>query len=288
MKSRLGLPLLLILATIGAGAGNDAPSGAAVAQGPDGPTAATSRIAGARAMRSWPERIRTPAQFDLSLARVSFGARARVAGKSTPRTSALRLQLRGPSGLNYVAGAVTRFSVIGRPSALVLVVNRRPRGSLAPDLARIGVTVTAAARLGAPLVLQVSNPFTRPTGLTPALCDLPIRGAALTASDLRPVLSRGAAPAGFSAAAAIAQAYDAVCKRPSSASFRQAVTQGSVPPCETGRANAVACCPPNALCLPPPCPTCPCTTAPCPLRPGPLTRSAVACPLASTPVACPL
>ena len=291
MKSRLGLPLLLILATIGACAGSAAASGAAAGQDSGGVAAAASRMAGARAMRSWPERITAPVQFDLSLARVSFGARARVARASAGRSSrpsALRLQLRGPSGLYYVAGAVTRFSVLGRPSALVLVVNRRPRGSLAPDLARIGVTVIAAARLGAPLALQISNPFTRPTGLTPALCDLPIRGAALTASDLRPVLSRGAPPAGFSTAAAIAQAYDAVCKRPFSASFRQAVTQGSVPPCETRRANPVACCPPNALCVPPPCPPCPCGTAPCPLTPAAVTRSASACPLASPPVACPL
>jgi hypothetical protein len=236
-------------------------------------------------------RIAAPAQFDLSVARVSFGSRPRVAraGATRPsRRSPLRLVLRGSSGLYYVAGAVTRFSVRGRPNALVLVVNRRPRGSLAPDLARIGLTVTAAARLGVPFVRQSADPFTRPRGPTPALCDLPIRGAALSASDLWPVMSSGAAPAGFSAAAAIAQAYDAVCGRPFSASFRQAVTQGTTGPCETGGTSPVACCPPNALCLPPPCPTCPCGTAPCPVTPATAMRSAIACPLASPPVACPL
>jgi hypothetical protein len=291
MKARLRMPWLVMLVSIGASAGGALAVQAAATRAPRAHAAAASPAAGTRATRAWSERISAPAQLDLSVARVSFGARARVAraGAVRPsRRSALRLRLRGSSGLYYVAGAVTRFGVHGRPNALVLVVNRRPRGSLAPDLARIGLTVIAAARLGVPLVQQSTNPFTRPSGLTPALCALPIHGAALTASDLWPVLSSGAAPAGFSAAAAIAQAYDAVCGRPFSASFRQAVTQGSMPPCETGKANPVACCPPNALCLPPPCPTCPCRTAPCPLTPAAGTRSAIACPLASPPVACPL
>src|SRR5437763_331319 len=113
--------------------------------------------------------------------------------------------------------------------------------------------------------------------LAPALCDLPIRGAALTAADLRVVLSRGTAPGGFGAAAAIAQAYDAVCGRPSSQSFRQAVTQGSAPPCETGKANAVPCCPPNAMCLPPPCPPCPRGAGPCPAPVAAAVQAALAC-----------
>jgi hypothetical protein len=274
MRPRLHAPLLAALITI-----------AACAAAP----AATQRSA-TGAVRAWKGNVAAPAQFDLSLAQVSFGAPARVAHPSSSaagRAAAIALRLRGTTGLYYVAGAVTRFRVLGRPRALMLVVNRRPRGSLAPDLARIGFTVISATRLGKPLVFQLSNPFTRPSGLTPALCNLPIRGAALTAADLRAVLSRGAAPGGFSAAAAIAQAYDVVCRRPSSQAFRQAVTRGSVPPCETGRANAVPCCPPNAMCLPPPCPPCPCGTAPCP---APLAghKAAIVCPLATPAIACPL
>lgn len=275
MKFRFRLALLVSLITIGACAG----------------AAAATHTSSSPAVRAWKEHVAAPAQFDMSLAQVSFGARARVAGpraRGSRRSSPVRVRLLGPTGLDYVAAAVTRFSVRGRPRALVLVVNRRPRGSLAPDLARIDFTLSAPRRLGAPLVQQLSNPFTRPTRLTPALCDLPIRGPSLAAGDLRPVLSRGAAPGGFSAAAAVAQAYDVVCRRPFSESFRQAVTRGSVPPCETGTANAVPCCPPNAMCLPPPCPPCACGTAPCPAPVAPARKAAIACPLASPPIACPL
>jgi hypothetical protein len=275
MHSRVRLPLLVALITIAACAG----------------AAFAAHTNATGTFRAWKEHVAAPAQFDLSLAQISFGARARVARASSSgarRASPLRLGLRGPTGLSYVAAAVTRFSVHGRPRALLLVVNRRPRGSLAPDLARIGFTVSSYARLGAPLLSQVSNPFTHPTGLTPALCDLPVRGVALAATDLRAVLSRGPALGGFSAGAAIAQAYDAVCRRPFSQSFRQAVTQGSVPPCETGKANAVPCCPPNALCLPPPCPPCPCGVGPCPAAAATARGAAIACPLQSPPIACPL
>ena len=183
-----------------------------------------------------------PAQFDLSLAEVRFGASPRAASSVASRSYVarpIRLAVRGPTGLDYVAAATTRFSVRGRPRALVLVVNRRPRGSLAPDLARIGLTVTSARRLGAPVVWQISDPFTRPSiGLTPALCDLPIHGVSLAASDLRSVLGRGIALSGFSVEAAIAQAYNVVCGRPYEQAFRQAVTQGSGPDLRSGQAIA--------------------------------------------------
>jgi hypothetical protein len=272
VRFRSQVPLLLAVMTLVAGAG-----------------AAAARTSGAHAVHTWSEHMAAPAQFDLSLAQISFGAPARAARASRTRhASSIRLQLRGATGLDYLAGAVTRFNVLGRPRALVLVVNRRPRGSLAPDLARVGFTVSASARLGDPLVSQISNPFTRPSGLTPALCDLPIRGAALAAADLRAVLSRGPALGGFSAGAAIAQAYDAICRRPFSQSFRQAVTQGSVPVCETGKANVVPCCPPNAMCVPPTCPPCPCGPGPCPVALAEARDAAVACPLLPPPIACPL
>lgn len=251
---------------------------------------AASRESAARGVRAWKVNVAAPAQFDLSLAQISFGAPARTAHPGSSRArpaSSIGLRLRGATGLYYVAAAVTRFRVLGRPRALLLVANRRPRGSLAPDLARIGLTVTSAARLGKPLVSQLSDPFTRPSGLTPALCNLPIRGGALKGADLRAVLSRGPAPAGFSAGEAIAQAYDVACRRPSSEAFRQAVTGGSLPPCQAGATGAAFCCPPNAMCLPPPCPPCPCGTAPCP-APLAARRAAIACPLAAAPIACPL
>ncbi|HEV7584159.1 MAG TPA: hypothetical protein VGO14_00110 [Solirubrobacteraceae bacterium] len=275
MKRRVQASLLAALMTIGACAA--AP--------------AASQGSGRPGVRAWKVDVAGPAQFDLSLAQISFGAPARVARSSSSRPArqaSVQLHLRGATGLDYVAAAVTRFRVLGRPRALLLVVNRRPRGSLAPDLARIGFTVSSPSSLGKPLVSQLDNPFTHPSRLTPALCNLPIRGAALTPADLRAALSRGAAPGGYSAGSAIAQAYDVVCRRPSSPAFRQAVTRGSVPPCGAPRPGAVPCCPPNAMCLPPPCPPCPCGTTPCPAVPAPASRTAIACPLATPPIACPL
>ena len=135
----------------------------------------------ASALRVWKESVAAPAQFDIALAEVRFSRRAHAAGvrSSASRLArSIRLAVAGPTGLDYVAGAVTRFTVRKRPRVLVLVVNRRPRGSLAPDLARIGVAITAARRLGTPVLSQVSDPFTRPRsgGPVPALCDLPVSG----------------------------------------------------------------------------------------------------------------
>jgi hypothetical protein len=182
---------------------------------------------------------------------------------------------------------VTRFSVLGRPRALVLVVNRRPRGSLAPDLVRIGITVRAATRLGRPLLLQISDPLTRPSALTPSLCDLRALGGSLAASDLRSVLSSGPPLSGFSAAAALAQAYDLVCHRSYQQAFKLVVTQGSNLSCEAGRPG-VLCCPPNAICVPPACPPCPCGVTPCAAAVERAWKANMACPLASPPVVCPL
>jgi hypothetical protein len=246
---------------------------------------------GVHATRASRVDLPAPAQFDLTLAEVSFRARGRAAkraaGAARHRPS-IRLGTRGPIGLDYVAGAITGFNVSGRPRALVLVVNRRPRGSLAPDLARIEVTVGAPRRLGRPLLRVLADPFTRPSGLTPALCDLPIRGAALAPGELRSLLARGSALPGFSAQAALAQAYNLVCRRPYDPAFAQAVTQGSVAACEVGHAGA-PCCPPNAICSPPPCPPCPpCGPGPCPAGLERGRAAAIPCPLQSPPIACPL
>jgi hypothetical protein len=259
--------------------------------------ARTDAPAGARVFKQY---VTAPGQFDLTLAEITFGPPTHAAGAGASRghrVSPIRIALPGPVGLDYVAGAVTRFAVRGRPRVLLLVVNRRPRGSLAPDLARIGLTVTAARRLGAPVMLAIRDPFTRPaSGLTPALCDLPIRSLSLAAGDLRSVLSRGLPLTGagadgaakFGAEAAVAQAYDAVCGRPYDAAFRQAVTQGSSTSCEGARASPVPCCPPNAMCAPPPCPPCPCGGLACRVPLAPSGQAAIACPLQSQPIACPL
>jgi hypothetical protein len=281
MKLRFTLALLASAVAIGACAGA---------------ASAAPHTTGAAGARVFTEYVAAPAQFDLSLAEISFGAPARIANAGGPRRyrSALRIALRGTAGLNYLVGAVTRFNVRRRPRVLVLLVNRRPRGSLAPDLVRVGLRVTAARRLGAPRMLLLANPFMRPaTGLTPALCDLPIRGPSLTAGDLRAALSRGPGLGGFGPAAAVAQAYDAVCGRPYSPAFRQAVTLGAGSSCEAGQALVAGCCPPGAQCAsppppPPPCPPCPCPRVPCPLAGPPGAGTAIACLPQSQLIACPL
>jgi hypothetical protein len=252
--------------------------------------AAAPRAENANATRAWKESVIAPAQFDFSLAEVRFGRPARVAGARVSRgAGSIRIALRGATGLDYVAAAVTRSSISGGPRALVLVVNRRPRGSLAPDLARIGLTVTAFRRLGPAAVSQSSDPFTRVrVGPTPALCDLPIRGASLVAGEIRSVLSRGVALTGFGAEAAIAQAYDVVCRRPYEQAFRAAVGQASPPTCEAAQANILSCCPPNAICAAPPCPPCPCGSIPCATPLGTARPAVIACPLQTPPIACPL
>jgi hypothetical protein len=269
-----------------------------------GMASAAPRTNGPAGARVFTEYIAAPAQFDLSLAEISFRAPAGSAtagAGSGSHSAALRIALRGTAGLNYLAGAVVRSSASRPVRVLVLVVNRRPRGSLAPDLARIGLNVTAARRLGAPRRALLANPFSHPTiGLTPALCDIPIRGPSLTAADLRAVLSRGSGLGGFGPAAAIAQAYDAVCARPYSPAFRQAVTIGASSGCDASPAGVV-CCPPNAICAPPPpappppapqpppaCPPCPCPGAPCPLAVAPGAATAIACRAPSQTIVCPL
>jgi hypothetical protein len=187
-----------------------------------------------------------------------------------------------------VAAAVTRFSVSGRPRALVLVVNRRPRGSLAPDLLRIDLNLISAKRLGTPVVSQVSDPFSRVSIVLTTFCRLPTRGTTLAAGELRAVLSRGVMLNGFTPEAAIAQAYNVVCRRAYDQAFKQAVIGGAAPTCEGAQANIALCCPPNAMCVPPPCPPCPCGPTPCAVKPARITPAAIACPLQAPPIACPL
>jgi len=281
-------------------------------------------------LRAWKQNVSAPAQFDLTLAEVRFrrAGHAVRGGASRARLArSIHVALAGPTGLDYVAAAATRFGVRTRPRLLVLVINRRPRGSLAPDLARIGLTVTAPRSLGAPRLSQVSDPFTRPppSGAVAVLCDLRVPGPSLSAAALRPLLRRGAALAGFSAQAAIAQAYNAVCGKPYEDAFRRAVTRGSLPTCEAGAPKSLLCCPPNAICAPPPCATCPCQAcdcspcacATCPCQACACTcgcppcgctacacanppclaggqsgagaaKASIACPLQATPIVCPL
>jgi hypothetical protein len=178
-------------------------------------------------------RVTAPAQFDVALAQV------RYAVPHGPRP-ALHVALAGSAGLDYVAVALPRHQPRHALIALVAVVNRRPTGSQAPDLARILLGTRLSRAMRAPAVTDSVNVLKAgpPAKMAPA-CAL----GALGVGDLRFAMRAGAPPPGFGARATIAQALAAACGRPVDPAFRSAVS----PPVTL---------PPQPV-PPRPCPPCP-------------------------------
>jgi len=166
----------------------------------------------------------SPAPDDLALAQVSFHR----SGRGSPSAGSLHVAVSGPFGSDYLAAAVPRFTTPGATRALVLVVNR-PSALLDP--ASVRLRIESPRSLGMPTVRKLENPFAPadfgPLAPRPALCDLPLHGFALHGAELRALVSRGAALAGFAAASAVAEAYDVACRLPYAPSFAQAVEQAS-------------------------------------------------------------
>jgi len=200
-------------------------------------------------------RVIAPAQFDVAVAQV------RYAVPHGPRP-ALRFAVAGPTGLDYVAVALPRHQPRRAVVALVAVVNRRPRGSQAPDVSRILLTARPSRAMRAPTVTQATNVLLVAPATAPAACGL----GALKVADLRFAMRAGAPPPGFGARSTIAQALAAACGRPVDAAFRAAIA-------------------PPGFQLPPPkpqpCPPCP------PLPPVQPAKAAIVCPTAQPPAACP-
>ncbi len=194
-------------------------------------------------------RLTAPAQFDVALAQV------RYAVPHGPRP-ALRFSLAGPTGLDYVAVALLRRQPKRALVALVAVVNRRPRGSQAPDVARILLGTRLSRAMRAPTVTQATNVLLAAPAQTPAACGLGPRAV----GDLRFAMRAGAPPPGFGARSTIAQALAAACRRPVDPAFRAAVAPPELSPP-----------------LPKPCPPCP---------PRPRNHPAIVCPTPA-PEACP-
>ena len=115
---------------------------------------------------------------------------------------------------------------------LVLLVNR-PSPLLDPVSVHVRLAVSRS--LGEPSLRAFANPLVRGTGARAALlCDLPLHGSALKASEVRPLRSRGQGLSGFDAAEVVAQAYDVVCDLPHASAFEQAVEDaGSASPSPT-------------------------------------------------------
>jgi hypothetical protein len=187
----------------------------------------------------------SPGPGDLALARISFPAGAR---QPLTRRS-LQVAVSGPFGDDYLATATLRASRPQGPTALVLLVNR-PSPLLDPVTVRL--RIAAWRSLGAPVVRRLADSFTRPVaGHTPALCDLRRHGVALTGSQLSALGAPLGTPlVGFSAANAIAQAYDVVCGLPYASSFKQAVERTAPAPVSPAPSEPVAPAPP----VPPPAP----------------------------------
>jgi len=178
--------------------------------------------AAASPVRNWPVRM-SAAPNDLTLTEASFREPKRgqrISGSS------LRVSVGSPFGDDYLVAGTPQPSPKGVLRVLLVLVNR-PSPLLDP--VSVSVRLTAPRVLGAPLVLKSIDPLTRASGArTPVLCDLAAHESALSASQLRTIRTRGQALVGFSAAGALAQAYDLVCGLPYSSSFAQAVASPSV------------------------------------------------------------
>lgn len=199
-------------------------------------------------------RVTAPAQFDVSLAQV------RYAVPHGPRP-ALHVVLAGSAGLDYVAVALPRHQPRRALVALVAVVNRRPRGSQAPDLTRILLDTRLSRAMRAPAVTDAVNVL---AAVRPAKAASACALGPLAVGDLRFAMRAGAPPPGFGARATIAQALAAACGRAVDPAFREAVA----PP---------ATVPPEPV-PPSPCPPCP---------PTPRSAMQIVCPLSVPPPACP-
>jgi hypothetical protein len=213
-RTLASLTLLAIcgLLALAASATGAAPASAVTRSGADPPATAP-------ASRSWPFTL-SPAPDDLSLAEVGFPHA--VHGKHIS-SATLQLAAQGPFGDDYLVLAVPRVGAGRTPRALVLLVNR-PSPLLDP--VTVHLRLRARAQLGRPVVRRLADPFARASSASrPAVCDLALHGAALSAAEVRPLSARGAALSGFDAPASVAQAYDAVCALPYESTFAQAVGQ---------------------------------------------------------------
>lgn len=209
---------------VAAASGTAAASTAAVSAGRAGggssPAGVSSTGGGSRSLgRDWSVTV-SPAPEDLALVAVRFPAAHRE-----PVTDAtLHASVPGPFGDDYLALAALR----SRPAlAFVLVVDR-----LSPllDPAHVGVRLSARRALGPARLATAANPFA-PTsaGAAPALCELPAAERPLREGQLLALGSRGGALSRFGAAAAVADAYDAVCGLPYPSAFKLAVTEPCAP-----------------------------------------------------------
>jgi hypothetical protein len=198
--------------------------------------AATVKRTGPRAYRIT---VSGAPQADLTAARLDFrlGAYARH-----PTRRSLRVSVAGPTGLNYLAAARLLPARRGTLTALVALVNRRPPGSLAPDLAFVALDVAGTRLTHRPVASEVVGAFSqraRAAVTAPPMCRQTTR--TLAARDVATALASGPG-FGFAAQTVVAQSFDAACSRPVDPAFQHAVTAfGRCPACRAARAAAIPC-----------------------------------------------
>jgi hypothetical protein len=212
--------------------------------------------------RAWRVHVSAPAQFDFTIARLRFSVAPRG------RHPRLDVRLAGPNGLNFVASARPVRQPRGGLVALVVAVNRRPRGSLAPDLQRLDLTARLSRVARRPQLGELVDVYGAPTQERRdrrAVCSIP-GSRTLAPRDLVLLTRAGNPPAGYSARDTIVQAFHTACQRPVDPRFREAVQGSSPPP------------PPVPPPPPPPCACEPGPGMPCPDAPPPPCPQPVASP----------
>lgn len=211
-----------------------------------------------------------PGGGDLSLIAIRFPhARGTVPGART-----VRFRPREPA--DYVAVAVPRGKTAHAQPVLVLVTERFTRAEMP---VKVRVDVRSAAALGRPEIRVRSHVLGVPAARPPGVCSLTRGSGPLGAAALSLLSASGEPLEGFSAAGALAAAYDAVCGLPYPLAFRRAVS-GSGTECAPGSSCQPAPAPaPSPAPSPAPGPERP-KCAPCDPKPG------YACPLVASPAYC--
>ncbi len=224
--------------------------------------------AAAKQRRTWQMAL-SPAVGELALAQLDFTHAAHGARLGA---GALSVSASAPFGDDYLLTGVLRLAGSRLQRALVLVANR---ASPLADPAHVRLRASAAIALGSPSVLRASDPFSHAQAKVPGLCDLPLHGRALEPAQLLLVGSRGAPLSGIGPAAALADAYDALCGLPYPSTFKQDIASAGTTPSPPGSTSPTPTPTPSPPTEPAPPPG---GCEPCTPRPGtacPLARQAV-------------
>jgi hypothetical protein len=172
----------------------------------------------------WRVEVTGPGQFDFTLARAEF----RLSHRDVVPHRAQLAASPGPSGLNAVIVAKLRLAPLRWSEVYVLAVNRRPAGSLAPDLASIPVSLAGRRLARAPALIERVNAFAAADAGMPPPKDL-CTGTENPPAGAFDVRAQAGAALDYPPDAAVSQALAAVCGRPVDPAFAAAVRGGGQP-----------------------------------------------------------